>query len=910
MPEEKITVDGQPFLGRTEEQERFREALRIIQIEKRIISKVIDWATEKKPPQPFVFLLYGEGGMGKTSLTKRLLDIVENESQFKGDFNALWLDWEKRRDLDYALKVRDAITPEKVFEHIYILFRDNNYGREFTEYEKTIIARSKTEKKVSDALEKITDRGERFKVLRELGGKGIAWLIRSGIATNGVPIPVPAEPTEKIFTEIIKQGAESIEYVRETATIFLKTALEERDFDLFTLPNEKLAHSLAEGIRRSASERPLLLFLDTYEIPDAVDIWVREIIKRSGPNLLWVISGRDNLADSRKLGTRYLSGYRGDFSSDRLRVFPLSEFSVDEVFNYLVEYVPDRYLTINDAIAIHKATLGIPFAVQAAAYMWKSGTMLESIAGNIPEAEKRDEIVKLMTERFLLHCFDDPAHPNDLQNIYALALAYQPEPKLLSTMLHSSDLEQDLSELEQRHSFVFLNKMKLHSSVQAFLREYLLHRLRRNSSKIEVIQKRAIDYLSTACSERESRFSTLDKAIEDDLWKEAKLGLIHHTFWVSSDNGWVVFLPAFVAGLMYDRSFAHACLEIIISVFDTLRAPEKTRFDIIKKGLSNLAHQENIYLMLDRLEKLNQLQSNDKFVKEISACISLLQGQSLFARDQYNNALIKFEDTEKKLADNNDRVREELGYSLYLLGDALSKANPPLENIWFGSKIWGIIDKAINWMSDKHKGYASLGWSLSIVLRYDEAIQAFKKSIALNDSYENAYYLMGLVYRNQRNIEAAIEYCLKAVNINPNFFAAHNGLGYLYNQSGEFELADRHLEKAIEERDLPHPFVNLGITKLLLGHTEDAMSLFEKANEIAVGEKYIGIKGWTSVIMGDIQTGIRYMTDALKRREYILDVQNIYDWTMLLAKTPNPLPEVEILLEFIRNESAFKKVAP
>jgi hypothetical protein len=452
MPEEKITVDGQPFLGRIDEQERFREALRIVQAEKKLISKVIDWANEKKPPQPFVFLLYGEGGMGKTSLTKRFLDIAENDLQFKGDFNTLWLDWEKRRDLDYALKVRDTISPEKVFEHIYAAFRDNNYGKEFTEYEKAITTRLKAEKKVSDALEKVTERGERFKVLRELGGKGIAWLLRSGVTTNGVPIPIPVEPTEKLFTAIIGQGAESLEYARETATIFLKTALEAREFDLFTLPNEKLAHSLAVGIRQSASQRPLVLFFDTYEIPDKVDVWVREVIKRSGSNLLWVISGRDNLADSRKFGIQYLSGYRSDFSSDRLRVLALSEFSTDEVFHYLIDYVPERNLSTDDAITIHKATLGIPLAVQAAAFMWKSGTALENITGNVPEAEKRDEIVKLMTERFLLHCFNDTVHPNDLQSIYALALAYQPDTKLLRAMLQSDDLEQDLSELERRHS--------------------------------------------------------------------------------------------------------------------------------------------------------------------------------------------------------------------------------------------------------------------------------------------------------------------------------------------------------------------------------------------------------------------------------------------------------------------------
>jgi hypothetical protein len=109
-----------------------------------------------------------------------VLDIVENDAEFAGKFNTLWLDWERRRDLDYALKVRDSVSPEKVFEHIYSIFRDNGYGSSFSEYENALTVRSEAESKVSQALEKNMERGESFKTLRDLGGKGIAWLIRSG----------------------------------------------------------------------------------------------------------------------------------------------------------------------------------------------------------------------------------------------------------------------------------------------------------------------------------------------------------------------------------------------------------------------------------------------------------------------------------------------------------------------------------------------------------------------------------------------------------------------------------------------------------------------------------------------------------------------------------------------------------
>ncbi len=116
----------------------------------------------------------------------------------------------------------------------------------------------------------------------------------------------------------------------------------------------------------------------------------------------------------------------------------------------------------------------------------------------------------MMTERFLLHCFDDSAHPNDLQNIYALALAYQPNPNLLQAIFQSENLENALIDLERRHSFVFLSQMKLHSSVQAFLREYLLHPLYRNSIIVRSIHQRAIGYFKDTLSEIETQHSVLE----------------------------------------------------------------------------------------------------------------------------------------------------------------------------------------------------------------------------------------------------------------------------------------------------------------------------------------------------------------------------------------------------------------
>jgi predicted AAA+ superfamily ATPase len=71
MTDQPIYVDDELFLGRLDEQDRFRDALRTVM------------ASTKSDDPPFIFLLYGEGGMGKSNLLRRFRDIAASEPPFE-----------------------------------------------------------------------------------------------------------------------------------------------------------------------------------------------------------------------------------------------------------------------------------------------------------------------------------------------------------------------------------------------------------------------------------------------------------------------------------------------------------------------------------------------------------------------------------------------------------------------------------------------------------------------------------------------------------------------------------------------------------------------------------------------------------------------------------------------------------
>ncbi len=193
------------FLGRVDEQERFRETLRTLQRETGTLAKFKGKLADTPDKPPFVFLLYAEGGMGKSRLAGRLRDIATQDEAFKEHFRVIAMDWENRKQLDMRLIARDAVTPETVFENLYAVFRDEGFGREFDPYEEAVKARTEAETKVAQALERVPEGGERYAKLRDLGGQGLSWLVRSGVL-GALPIPVSEEWMSKTFGAILGSG--------------------------------------------------------------------------------------------------------------------------------------------------------------------------------------------------------------------------------------------------------------------------------------------------------------------------------------------------------------------------------------------------------------------------------------------------------------------------------------------------------------------------------------------------------------------------------------------------------------------------------------------------------------------------------------------------------------------------------
>jgi len=784
MHTERIYVDDKLFLGRVEEQKQFRAAL----------NEVL--APPPGEDLPYIFLLYGDGGMGKTTLAKRFRDIAQTEPPFEGEFQVLWVDWDYERDRSrHATRLRvgrEHISPEVVFDILHEKAIQAGWGREFEAYQRAVTTRAEADKKAAAALEPSGERDE-FAELRRAGASTIAKILRLGL-----PIGETGEKTAQAFLEAgIQVGAERAARLRAALEARLRARLNPEQYALFLNPNEQLARALAQGLERVAKRKPLLLFLDTYEIVDRADLWLREVMRAAGPRLVWIISGRDDLARSRQLGGEYFRGYAEEFPR-RLVARDLLQLAQQDLRQIFANTAPDRPLDAQAVEALIRATRGIPLAIEQAAEMWKRGVALADIVGEIDEATPRGEIVQKMTARYFLH-----APEADKPLLYALALA-RGDIEILRAMLRPADgspfdLEALLRRLERDYASVHAERARLYDDPAFFFREHLKAKLRRmGDERVRAFLQRAVETLRARLEQIQADLPRLEDRCESEDWTKAALDLCDYLFWLDEREAWRWLAPRLVESLAYSRELRRGLLSIASSWKAHLSADGQKRLkrlSIAEDWYPSPEAQADLLDELTRLERLGYLQGEGE--AERGAILDWRRGQLAYARGQYPEALAAYERAERALPVDGETLKKLLGEALYDLAGKLMWP-PDTGSAIYSPEAERILPKVVEWLPEKQGAWYRLGAILNLAGRNTEALAAYQRAIELDPKDAYPHHGLGNVYSDLGNYDEAIAGYQRAIQLDPKFAAPHNGLGNVYQLLGHYEKALSAYQKAVE----------------------------------------------------------------------------------------------------------------
>ena len=126
---------------------------------------------------------------------------------------------------------------------------------------------------------------------------------------------------------------------------------------------------------------------------------------------------------------------------------------------------------------------------------------------------------------------------------------------------------------------------------------------------------------------------------------------------------------------------------------------------------------------------------------------------------------------------------------------------------------------------------------------YQRAIHEYEEALKLSPTNAKTHLLLGLVYANMNDLEKAIKYTTKALELDPSY-SAYNNLALVYANKGDFPKAIDNYEKAIALNPSAFtPWYHLGLIYSSKKDYVKAAEHYKKATELnrSYGEAYVGL---------------------------------------------------------------------
>jgi tetratricopeptide (TPR) repeat protein len=153
-------------------------------------------------------------------------------------------------------------------------------------------------------------------------------------------------------------------------------------------------------------------------------------------------------------------------------------------------------------------------------------------------------------------------------------------------------------------------------------------------------------------------------------------------------------------------------------------------------------------------------------------------------------------------------------------------------------KAIGYFQEALNYGTSQlgpEEIYTMMGNTYNAMDQLEKALEYHEKALDINPNFHNALVNKGIVHRLRGEYDKAEESYKKALWIEPNYPELHASLGALYIVQDQAQAAVDALEKAILlDNTLPVAHSNLAIALAMLGRFDEA----EKAILTAEGYAY------------------------------------------------------------------------
>jgi len=519
------------FLGRADEIRRFSDALALLRDE----MGGYGW--------PTVVLVHGLGGIGKSSLLRRLRELADKHDA------VAYLDFEDERRLHPPAfggdagpgltTVLDAVMRACIDAMAVHHESDLEAAKgAFDEYRAEVASLPQMLDRIRAALAEAQQTG--------LTKEDIVALEKSAVAVGALVAHQPlALPAAAGAAAAMAQAALSRRGLWGKLTEAPKVAPD--DYDLLSDPQRALVRRFGQSMGTLSGYRPLVVFLDTTEIVLAQMSWLREAMHASGDRVLWVIAARLE-SDQAAAADSEVAAFVRQVPSEKLRLMALTRFDDETVRQYLTSRLRGMAFDDDDVTRVAEFTKGLPLAVSLVADLLAKGATLDNACAEVARPNDSmapitpGQVVSTLARRFLVHAerLTDDHSKQDLHRILCLAVANgypARRPEVLRAMWDSQDdLFEALRGLATRHDFVLSGSFRLHDDVRDALRSDLMDPIRQ--TRIQAACQRAVEALTAELAQRRSLVPTLQGQLDSEKYLATLLDYVWYSFWKQAEAGW------------------------------------------------------------------------------------------------------------------------------------------------------------------------------------------------------------------------------------------------------------------------------------------------------------------------------------------------------------------------------------
>ncbi len=780
-----------------------------------------------------IFLPHGIGGIGKSWLTRRCLDLaagIPNEPPILTLYDDVSLGAPVLEPLHLLDRLAEQLTAAGYESYLPAYHQAKAdlppLVERVTRYQ--FENREAWERMLKIAADFVArHRHEPEAGYRSFAEISLAYTHASGAEAAGKDAPTLAHAYDQLLEKMQQEGRLA---VAEAA--------------LFRNPPATQAAHLIRAIKRIAAERPLVIGLDNLEIIVPLEPLIRDclVLPTNHAPLIWILSGRYNLADERVVeisGEQHVfKGYRDLLGENPPVVWDMSIFGDADLRDYLQAEAERRRapLIIDDQIieAVKATSSGVPLVVEMVAdalFTMERSEFLRDFALHDRGLLPGDRLDKI-TARFLRYCL---TQPEDLERVQALALlrkdADEPAMAALWNLPAGRSVTDVLHGLRARYAFV--RPEGLHDAVYEFVRRQL-RTSAQDSAARERLSRRAVDHYRAGWQALHHSFDDPTLRVRDRAWQRVTRHLLNALLWFSPDEAVDFLLPRFIEGLGFDRAFSNGLLlqaeEFLSGSVSTFSRAYANLLHRMRMGLQDIDWTfdepgEAVGAMVEILLDAPGLDSLHLSI------LHLWQGNWLAENGRYAEALAAYLQADTHRPADAVGLGRQLGKAFYELSSRFLWPESAAETVVSEPGLQA-AGRAVQLDPDNGAAWFNLGVALDYLGREAEATPAYEKAIAIEP--RPVYYNnLGDVYSALGRDDDALAAYRQALELDPAYAWPYHSLGQLHAGRGDYESALDYYQQAIDQhqrdKDRAISWDSFGDAHATLGNFEEAISAYRWA---------------------------------------------------------------------------------